>query len=138
MNSETNSNQPKGRLFAKSDIDHFRSLRHKHYESSEGEKNSEYGVRRAEEFSREIIEQLLSVPDCTGLALCYGAAPETDHAIDTYKGTSVMPRLFIVPVDENGKHLTFAVKVDGHKDGGRDFGGAGGGMPCPPATGCEL
>jgi hypothetical protein len=126
-----------GRLFQKSDIDHFRGLRKAHYaEGFSHEKEDKHGVRRAEEFSREIIEQLLAVSGCAGLTVCYGAAPETDYKIDREKGKKVMPRLFIVPVDANGNHLTFEVRADGEKDAGGSFAGAGDGKPCPPGTGC--
>ncbi len=129
--------ESKGRLFQKSDIDHFRSLRKKHYaDGFQHEKEDKHGVRRAEEFSREIIEQLLGVTGCAGLTVCYGAAPETDYKIDSKNGKKIMPRLFIVPVDAKGNHLTFDVKVEGEKDGGGNFAGAGNGAPCPPEKGC--
>ncbi len=134
---QVESKPSKGRFFQKSDIDHFRGLRKEHYAHGfPHEKADEHGVRRAEEFSKEIIEQLLNVPGCTSLAVCYGAAPETDYKIDREKGKKVMPRLFIVPVDAQGNHMTFDLRADGEKDAGGNFAGAGDGIPCPPNRNC--
>ena len=126
-----------GNLLSKADIDHFRSLRKAHYESGfKDEKADKNGVRRAEGFSKEIIEQLLRVDGCEGLVICYGAAPETDHKIDKDKGKNIMPRLLIVPVDAQGNHLTFDVSIPGQKDGSGSYAGAGNGAPCPPERYC--
>lgn len=124
-----------GRFFRKEEIDLYR----KNFE----EKNHESGeLRKAEFFSKNIIEQLLSVEGCDGLRIYYGLAPEDENGrIDPQNGKEAKPRLFLVPVqvdrDAHGSPTdkshdqTFYLKVDAGKDGEDEAGGAGGGLPCP-------
>jgi hypothetical protein len=83
----------------------------------------------------------LSIEGCDGLRIYYGQAPEDKDGQIDETATNLQPRLFLVPVNverdsagnqtQKNKELTFSVRVDPGKDGGDEFGGAGGGMPCP-------
>jgi hypothetical protein len=136
MEPDCNKQIPRvGRFFSKGQIEKFRKIFINKKRSAGQEK--EGGIREGEYFSRHLFESLLSVPNCAGLSLMYGAAPEKESKINEHgEEASSHPRLFIVPVDENGKALSFHVKVDatGLKDVEEEFGGGGGGYPIPPYT----
>ncbi len=134
MNTQS---ERRGHLYHKSDIDAFRDLRKVHHiQGFKDEHEDEHGIRHSEAFDAHLIAQLLSVKGCTGLRVAYGAAPEDNYKINIRNGKKVMPRLLLIPVDDDGNELTFNVIVEGSKDGGDDFGGVAGGKPCPPASGC--
>lgn len=127
-----------GRFFTQEQIVDFRE------DFEKSKKGEEKPLRKAEFFSKEILEQLLSIEGCDGLRIYYGLAPENKEGrIDIFKGDkeNLEPRLFIVPVavardaegtpTEKSKDQTFFLRVDAGKDGGDEFGGVGGGLPCP-------
>ncbi len=134
MEPDNNKQIPRvGRFFTKAQIAKFTKIFIRNKASLE----QKTALREGEYFSRHLFESLLSVPNCAGLSVMYGAAPEKDYKIDEYGDEkSSQPRLFIVPVDENGRALSFHVKVDatGLKDIEEEFEGAGGGYPIPPYT----
>ncbi|MEZ4903442.1 MAG: hypothetical protein R2822_17600 [Spirosomataceae bacterium] len=121
-----------GRFFRKDEIEGYRT----NFENTKTE-------RKAEFFSKSIIEQLLSIEGCDGLRIYYGLAPENEAGhIDLQNGKGLQPRLFLVPVtvdrDADGNPTqknhdqTFFLRVDTTgKDGEDEAGGAGGGIPCP-------
>lgn len=134
MEPESNKQIPRvGRFFSKGQIEKFRKIFVNKKRSAGQEK--EGAIREGEYFSRHLFESLLSVPNCAGLSIMYGAAPEKEYKINEHGDeASSQPRLFIVPVDENGKALSFYVKVDstGLKDVEEELGGGGEGRPIPP------
>lgn len=124
-----------GRFFTKEEIK-------EHRDSFVKSKGGKADVRKGEFFSKSLIEQLLSVENCDGLRIYYGLAPENEEgSIDLKAGKTRQPRLFLVPVTvgrdsdgnptEENKDQTFYLRVDTGKDGGDEYGGAGGGLPCP-------
>jgi hypothetical protein len=134
MNFDNNKPiQRVGRFFTKGQIERFRNFFINKKLSVEQTKTEE--VREGEYFSRHLFESLLSVPNCAGLSIMYGAAPEKGEKI-TEDGDEIKikPRLFIVPVDENGKAIPFYLKADstGLKDVEEQFEGGGEGKPIPP------
>jgi len=125
-----------GRFFRKEEISQYRN-------NFEEKNHDNKQLRKGEFFSKNIIEQLLSVEGCDGLRIYYGLAPENEKGtIDPQNGKELQPRLFLVPVsverdadgnptDENHDQ-TFYLRVDATgKDGEDESGGAGGGYPCP-------
>ena len=113
-----------GRMFSRSEIDGFI-------------KDHTDPTRTYEEFGKDVLMKLLTMPGCEGLRVYYGQASETEANGPTQpsrisaKGTKKGKRLFFVPIDQNYKEIEFALTTDGLKDdgGGR---GAGDGIPCPP------
>jgi hypothetical protein len=87
-------------------------------------------VRRAELFGKNIIEKLLANKggkEVVGIRIYYGHAPEdTDGNIK--EGGKLRPRLFLVPVDENGKDIEIDASALKDEPKGN---GVGGGLPCP-------
>lgn len=136
MEFENKSQTPRvGRFFGKGQIARFRNIYIEKQRLSPEKKQESCEIREGEYFSRHLFESLLSVPNCAGLSIMYGAAPEKDYKIDEYGDESTsQPRLFIVPVDENGKTLPFYLKVDatGLKDVEEQLEGGGEGRPIPP------
>ncbi|MFN4147116.1 MAG: hypothetical protein ACK4GN_14920 [Runella sp.] len=122
-----------GRFYTKEKISEFRA---------NFTKGKAADVRQAEFFSRNIIEQLLNIEDCDGLAIYYGTAHEDENNNIVAKGGKPQPRLFLVPVkverDANGEPTnrneaqTFKLQIEGWKEVEEDFGGAGNGKPMPP------
>ena len=113
-----------GQLYSQKEIDGFI-------------KDHDDPTRTCEEFSKEILMKLLSLPNCGGLRVYYGKALETE-ANGPYepsrmsaKGTKKGKRLFFVPIDANYREIEFSLTADGLKDGG-DGRGAGNGVPIPP------
>lgn len=134
MDSDNNKPiQRVGRFFSKGQIERFRKI-FIHKKSSVEQTKSE-DIREGEYFSRHLFESLLSVPNCAGLSIMYGAAPEKGDKIAEDAGeATIKPRLFIVPVDENGKAIPFYLRADstGLKDVEEQFEGGGEGKPIPP------
>lgn len=122
-----------GTFFSKSEI---QSHSKKHVEHVKGKKPSsdvfheeDGDVRRAELFGKNVIEKLLANKNGTevaGIRIYYGQAPE-DKDGNISSGGKLRPRMFLVPIDENGKDIEF--DASGLKDPSGD--GAGGGLPCP-------
>ncbi|CAH0994050.1 hypothetical protein EMA8858_00157 [Emticicia aquatica] len=111
----------------------------KHVEHIKGKKASsdvfhdEDGqIRRAELFGKEVITKLLNNSggkEVFGIRIYYGHAPE-DKDGNIKEGGKLRPRLFLVPVDENGKDIPFdASALKGEPNGNA----VGGGLPCPQA-----
>jgi len=120
-----------GKFYAQDEIKTYR----KNFERHHSEKKE---LRKAEYFSKEVIEQLLNVEGCHGIRIYYGLAPENEKGhIDPKIVENLQPRLFLVPVrigeDGLGRDVNFKPQLDttGEKDGGDEAGGAGGGYPCP-------
>lgn len=120
-----------GKFYAQDEIKTYR----KNFERHHSEKKE---LRKAEYFSKEVIEQLLKVEGCDGIRIYYGLAPENEKGhIDHKAAENLQPRLFLVPVrigeDGLGRDVNFKPQLDttGEKDGGDEAGGAGGGYPCP-------
>lgn len=120
-----------GKFYVVEEIKTFR----KNFERHHSEKKD---LRKAEYFSKEIIEQLLKIEGCDGVRIYYGLAPENAEGhIDPKIADNLQPRLFLVPVhigeDGLGRDINFKAQLDttGEKDGGDEDGGAGGGAPCP-------
>jgi hypothetical protein len=124
-----------GRFFTQKEIKAYR----KNFEDKDPENK---GLRKAEFFSKNLIEQLLSVEGCDGLRIYYGLAPENKEGkIDFQAKENLQPRLFLVPVTvgrdadgnptEENKDQVFYLRVDSGKDGGDESGGVGEGNPCP-------
>jgi hypothetical protein len=97
--------------------------------------------RKAEFFSKDLLQQLLDIDGCDGLRIYYGEAPENEKGqIEGQGECSTQPRLFIVPVTVEvgdgdrlkGRERVFTVRVDKGKDGEDEFGGIGQGAPMPP------
>lgn len=86
--------------------------------------------RRAELFGKDLLLKLLADKngkEVVALRFYYGLAPEDADGNIAEKGT-LKPRLFIVPVDENGKDIQFdttGLKSEPNGDGGGD------GITCP-------
>jgi len=135
MSVEENEGSPRagkaGKFYAQDEIKTYR----KNFERHHSEKKE---LRKAEYFSKEVIEQLLKVEGCDGIRIYYGLAPENEKGhIDHKAAENLQPRLFLVPVrigeDGLGRDVNFKPQLDttGEKDGGDEAGGAGGGYPCP-------
>lgn len=124
-----------GSFFTKAEIDKYHDEFKKSHKPLTHEPKDPNQNRRAEYFSREILQQLLDT-GCDGLRIYYGVAPEIDGEIHP-EGKTMMRRLFLVPVkiDEKGNGRDFQFKpiksASGEKDGDGGKGGAGGGAPCP-------
>ncbi|WP_064196273.1 MULTISPECIES: hypothetical protein [Emticicia] len=89
-------------------------------------------VRRAELFGKNLIEKLLKNTggkEVAGIRIYYGHAPE-DNDGNIKDGGKLRPRLFLVPVDENGNDID--IDSSSLKDD-PSGGGVGGGLPCPQA-----
>ncbi|GGD82849.1 hypothetical protein GCM10011514_53670 [Emticicia aquatilis] len=87
-------------------------------------------VRRAELFGRNVLEKLLKNiggKEVGGIRIYYGHAPE-DKDGTIKEGGKLRPRLFLVPVDENGKDIEIDASALKDEPNG---GGVGGGLPCP-------
>lgn len=123
-----------GRFFSKKDIqghvkNHVNHVKGKKA-ASEVFHEADGQVRRAEVFGKNIIEKLLNNKggkEVVGIRIYYGHAPEDNDGNIAAVGT-LRPRLFLVPVDENGKDIEFdasALKDDPDGDA------VGGGTPCP-------
>lgn len=89
-------------------------------------------IRRAELFGKEVISKLLANKGGTevfGIRIYYGHAPE-DKDGNIINGGKLRPRLFLVPVDENGNDIEFDASALKDDPAGN---GVGGGLPCPQA-----
>ncbi len=87
-------------------------------------------VRRAELFGKNVIEKLLANKggkEVVGIRIYYGQAPEDKNGNISTDG-KLRPRLFLVPVDENGKDIEIDATALKDEPNGN---GAGGGLPCP-------
>ncbi len=87
-------------------------------------------VRRAELFGKNVISKLLANEggkEVVGIRIYYGHAPE-DADGNIKEGGKLRPRLFLVPVDENGKDIEFDKSALKDEPNGN---GVGGGLPCP-------
>jgi len=118
-----------GKFFSLDEI----ALCRKNFEAKHLDKKS---LRKAEYFSREVVEALLKVEGCDGIRIYYGHAPENENGeIDFSVKGNEQPRLFLVPVqigdDGFGRDMKFKIDTTGEKDGEGEPGGAGGGLPCP-------
>ena len=118
-----------GKIFSVKEI----ALGRKNFEERH---NGQKELRKAEYFSREILETLLKVEGCDGIRIYYGHAPENKEGdIDFSVVGNEQPRLFLVPVqigdDGLGRDMKFKIDTTGEKDGEGEPGGAGGGVPCP-------
>ena len=102
-------------------------------------------VRKAEFFGVERIHELLALAEKTGrgvsgLRIYYGLAYEnlkdmeddeiSSTPIKGSKDSELRPRLFLVPVDEDGKDIE--IDHTGFKDDNPDGSGLGNGSPQPP------
>ncbi|WP_435353887.1 hypothetical protein [Emticicia sp. SJ17W-69] len=88
-------------------------------------------IRRAELFGKNVINKLLADKggkEVVGIRIYYGHAFEDADGNIVKAGGKLRPRLFLVPVDENGKDIGF--DESGLKDE-PNGDGAGGGLPCP-------
>ncbi|WP_273216358.1 hypothetical protein [Runella zeae] len=120
-----------GKYLSSAEIKSFREAHREKHIPLAGEKKDTKGIRKGEYFSAKVFEEMAKLTGCVGFVLYYGVASEAEYKIDTNKGTEIMPRLFIVPVDEKGNEIPFKVDSTGLKDG-EEFGGAGEGKPIPP------
>ncbi len=103
-------------------------------------------VRKAEFFGIERINELLALAEKTGrgvsgLRIYYGLAYEnfkditeeseiSNSPFKDAKDSELRPRLFLVPVDEDGKDIE--IDHTGFKDDTPDGSGLGNGSPQPP------
>lgn len=123
-----------GKLFLKKDIqghvkNHVSHVKEKK-PSSDVFHEEDGQVRRAELFGKNMIEKLLANKggkEVVGIRIYYGQAPE-DADGNIKENGKLRPRLFLVPVDENGKDIE--IDASGFKDE-PNGNGIGGGFPCP-------
>ncbi|WP_394992735.1 hypothetical protein [Emticicia sp.] len=114
------------RAYVKNALTHVKSNK----ASSEVFTEEDGDIRRAELFGKNVINKLLADKggkEVVGIRIYYGHAPE-DADGNIKDSGKLRPRLFLVPVDENGKDIEFdssALKDEPNGDG------AGGGSPCP-------
>lgn len=88
-------------------------------------------IRRAELFGKDVINKLLANKGGTevvGIRIYYGNAMEDKDGNIVAHGGKLRPRLFLVPVDENGKDIEIDASALKDEPNGN---GVGGGLPCP-------
>jgi hypothetical protein len=101
--------------------------------SSEVFHDNDGAVRRAELFGKDVLTKLLNNAggkEVVGIRIYYGQAMEDKDGNIVANGGKLRPRLFLVPVDENGKDIEFDASALKDEPNGN---GVGGGLPCPQA-----